>query len=185
MRLKSALWAAAILLLGPGQICVTASVARITPDDLAVFHAVLSSECRRNDQRYSVISDLPISAPNTAPDWPPTSLWTKLTRRVPSGARWAHLKVCPADRVVDGKEIDSVFARQTAIPPKWEPFYAAFPGASGLLRISLPAFTPDRKRAVVYLDATCNPLCGSGFYIGLTRGKEGWKLSRQQTEWIS
>jgi hypothetical protein len=185
MRLKSALWAVAILLLGRSQIGVAAPVARITPDDLAVFHAVLSFECRRIDHGYSVISDLPISAPSTAPDWPPTSLWTKLTRRVPSGVRWPHLKVCPAGRVVDGKEIDSVFARQTAIPPKWEPFYAAFPGATGLLRISLPAFTPDRKHAVVYLDGTCNPLCGSGFYFGLMRRKEGWKVSRRETAWIS
>jgi hypothetical protein len=173
-----------LLLLSNQNFCAASTVTSITPDDVAVFHAILSSVCRKADPNYSVVSDIPVSAWGDAPTWPATSLWTKLASRVPSGVRWPHLNVCPGDRVVDGKKIDLAFSRQTAIPPRWEPFYAAF-HAKGLLRLSIPAFTPDGARAVVYLEAVCGSLCGSGFYIELTRRKADWKISRRETAWIS
>ena len=187
MKLGNALRAAAILLLALDQtVCVAASVPSITPDDLAVFRAVLSSGCRW-EQSYNVVSDIPVTAKDQPipSDWPSRPLWTKLARRVPSAVKWPHVDICAAYRVVDGITVDSTFARQTRDPPGWGPFYAKVPGAKGLIRVSLPAFTTDRRHAVVYLEATCNLLCGSGFYIELTRGKAGWKLSRRENAWIS
>lgn len=184
MKLNKILFGVAILLVLVNQSGYVAYAGNsITPDDVAVLRAILTSDCRID--RYSrVVSDIPISARGQAPVWPSGSLWAKLTSRVPSGARWPHLNVCPGSRIVDGNKVDSIFSRQPAIPPKWEPFYAAF-HTKGLLRLSLPAFTPDRGRAVVYLEDTCDVLCGSGFYIELIRKKAGWKISRQKNAWIS
>ena len=188
MKLKKALCGVAILLLTANQsFCFASASTSITRDDIAVLRAILSSGCGTTNGRYRVVSDIPVSAPDyaPAPAWPPTSLWTRLAARVPSGIRWPHLRICAAKRIVDGTKVNSIFSRQTRIPPSWDPFYAEFPGAEGLLGISLPAFTADRNHAVVYLESTCNPLCGAGFYVGLTRRKGGWKTSHRENAWIS
>ena len=180
---------AVLLLLLPQSFCIATDRSSITPDDLAVFRAVLRSHCRPMQQKYYVISDLPISARDHAvpSGWSSRLPWADLAAPVPDGIRWPHKDVCAADRVVDGKKVDSIFERDAHIrsPPSWDPFYAQFPGAQGLIRMSLPAFTPDHKDAVVYMQTTCNPLCGSGFYIELVRGKKGWRISRHENAWIS
>jgi hypothetical protein len=186
MKLKSVLCAVVILLLAVNpSFCIAGAGPGITPEDVAVLRAVLSCRCRKEDGNYNVVSDMPVSPIDYALDWPSRSLRAELATRVPDGIRWPHLNICPAVRIVDGKKVDSIFTRQTAIPPNWKPFYAAFPGARGLLRISLPVFTPDRRRAVVYLEAECDSLCGSGFYIELTLKGAEWRISRQENAWIS
>jgi hypothetical protein len=178
-----------LLLVIAKSSCVAAASSGVTRDDLAVFRAVLSSACQRADRTFYVISDLPISTKGyPAPaDWPANLPWTDLAASVPSGVRWPHIEICAANRIVDHRKVDAIFERDASIrsPPGWDPFYVEFPGAKGLMRISVPAFTSDGRHAVIYLETTCNVMCGSGFYIELVRGKRGWKVSHRETAWIS
>ena len=187
MKLNSALRAWAILMLAQGPLlCGAAPAARTTPDGLAVFRAVLRFGCRTAHQGYYVVSDVPDSVKDEPPPsgWPSRSLWMKLAAPAPSSLRWPHLNIC-ADRVVDGKEVDWIFVRQTAIPPRWEPFYAKFRGAKGLIRISPPAFTSDGRHAVVYLEEACDQMCASGAYLEYRRENGGWKLWRWKFAWVT
>ena len=95
------------------------------------------------------------------------------------------MSLCPAVRIVAEEEIEASLERETHIPPNWEGFRTRFPGAERLIRVSLPAFAPDQNTAVVYLESTCGGLCGTGFYIELTKAGTGWKISRRAAAWIS
>jgi len=43
---------------------------------------------------------------------------------------------------------------------KWEGFYRRYPSADGYVTFSNVGFSPDRTRAVVYVEHACAPLCG-------------------------
>ena len=65
--------------------------------------------------------------------------------------------------------IASAFAHETVKPPQWIAFGKAFDGAQHLVRVSLPVYSPDGRRAVVYTVGTCPFRCGAGFYHELRK----------------
>ena len=69
--------------------------------------------------------------------------------------------------------------------PGWEGFYSRYPGAQGVLRVSLPGYTPDGTEAVVMLSVGCGSLCGSGLLLHLERSNGEWKIVRRETLWVS
>jgi hypothetical protein len=183
---KKSISGLAVFLLVAGQsLCLGPAAAGVTQEDTAVLRAVLGSDCDTSGHKYLMVSDKPVAAMDSAPAWLSRSLRAKLSARVPSGAKWPHIPICPAERIVDFASVNEIFTRQTRMPPGWTEFYARFPQAQGITSLSLPAFTPDRRHAVVYLETICGPLCGGGFYIEVTLGKAGWKVSRRANAWIS
>jgi hypothetical protein len=181
----------AVLAIVASSSCVTTDAADKAPmeRDIAVLRAVLQKEaCGRADQKYQVVSDRP--APATSVSVPKTwrssaALNEELARRSEEALSWTHIDVCSAVRIVEGSKIEAIFAADDRIPPGWDSFENAFPGASRLIEVSLPAFTSDGKRAVVYLDTKCGVLCGAGFYIELKRTAAGWQVTQRETAWIS
>ena len=178
-----------VIALGLGS-CATAELPRWASDgdDVDVFRAVLSSNCERPEGKFIVVSDAsPLPGHSDLPaDWvSSSSLSAVLSQRSQVRIRWPHVKACAGAHVVDESVIQSLFAQDTRVPPGWEAFYSHFPGATGLVRVSLPAFTSDRKRAVVYAETRCGTSCGSGFYVELGKKKGVWSILRQATAWIS
>lgn len=54
-----------------------------------------------------------------------------------------------------------------------------------LYSVSRPAISADARQAVVYVAATCGPLCGVGQLVLLEWTGQRWRISRNITLWIS
>ena len=66
----------------------------------------------------------------------------------------------------------------------WDVFGRHFPGADRFLVISRPAFDRSGMRAVLYYELRCS-LCGSGGFVVLTRGRDGWTYKDSCILWVS
>lgn len=98
---------------------------------------------------------------------------------------WPHVEICAAARVVSSSEIDALFDKDHRIPPGWEAFFAAYPDAVGITRVSIPVFTRDSKKAALYVTRSCGLGCDARFYFELTRTATGWRVARCETRGIS
>jgi hypothetical protein len=181
-----------IAVLAMGCVPLLLGVARgaesISEEDVAVFRAVMQQTCRASDAHRELISDTPVDFPyfaNSHGELEDTRFGIRLAHRVPGGARWPHIDVCIAQRVVDGDAIEDTFARDPRIPPGWDNFHADFPDAHGFAQISLPAYSSDGKRAVVLTAYASGLLSGAGFYVELRKTRRGWKIRRHEGAWIA
>ena len=105
-----------------------------------------------------------------------------LDRRIAHEARWPRGRVCAVVRVVADSSIKTVLANDTQ---SWEKFIAAFDGARSLMRISLPVYSQDGKRAVIYTESTCPYTCGGGFYHELEKTHSGWRIIGSLNAWTA
>jgi len=126
--------------------------------------------------KYNVVLDTPL------PWWrqPVPDGWQTVERE-----RWPHLELCDGARVVDASFVEGIFERETTRPRSWTGFYAAFPDAMGLYKISQPAFAPDGSTAVVPIEHTCDVLCGTGTLVELRKRNGRWRVVRREGTWIS
>lgn len=97
-------------------------------------------------------------------------------KRLPAGIACSHI------RVVSHERIKELFSHQASA---WRAFYSAFPGAEGIDRISLPGYSGDGRRAVVYRAGSCGDLCGAGFLVLLRKHGSAWIVERSVGVWIS
>jgi hypothetical protein len=189
MKLGKLSFGAVIFLLAlDPSLRASAGVAGVTGEDIAVLRATLCPP-PSVDRTFRVMSDIPPAARDyrIPSDWRSSALGKELRVRAQRGGHWPHVDVCANVRIVDGKEVNAIFARDGRIPPSWEGFYARFPDAKGLIRFALPAFSSEGRLAVVYLEWTCDPLCGSGLYVELARSETGseWRITHTEAAWIS
>lgn len=68
---------------------------------------------------------------------------------------------------------------------RWDEFYEKYPESNGFLSFSRVGFDSKKTQAVVYLEHWCNELCGYSYYLVLGKDKEGWKVNRLDTGWVS
>jgi hypothetical protein len=159
--------------------------------DIAIFKAVVQSEaCSRVDSKIRVISDLPAilaRAPVSAATLSAPAMYKDLFNRSQTAAdKWPHIEVCDGARVVASAKIEEIFKREQSVPPGWNAFFEEFPKAVGLVKISLPALSQDGRKALVYMETSCDVLCGAGFYLELMRPEGGeWRVTHQETAWMS
>jgi len=156
-------------------------------EDLAILRAVLSVHCSRNGPQ-TVVTDMPAQPheaeiPLAVP--PDIRFGLDLTTRQAGSFRWPLGKLCPSVLVAADEGIKETFARETKIPPSGEFFVKEFNGASRLVGVSLPVYSADGERAVVYTSSRCGVLCGSGFYIEFRKTRKGWKRTNSTGAWIS
>jgi hypothetical protein len=93
-------------------------------------------------------------------------------------ARWARGAICPTVDVQPEDRIAQAFANDHRVPPSWNAFGAAFGGAQHLMRVSLPVYSEDGRRALVYTERTCAVLCGAAFYHELRKAGDGWVITQ-------
>jgi metallo-beta-lactamase class B len=67
----------------------------------------------------------------------------------------------------------------------WRAFRSRYPNASGYVRLSQISYSPDRNRALVYIEEACNSLCGSGDFVLLRRTPAGWRIAQVINVWVS
>jgi hypothetical protein len=98
---------------------------------------------------------------------------------LPSGIDCAGLRPATSQAIADA------FGNYK-VPADWSDFLAAFPGAKGLVHISLPGYSADKATAVVVVGISCGGLCGSGFALELRRKPDGhWLVYEKRGLWIS
>jgi hypothetical protein len=68
---------------------------------------------------------------------------------------------------------------------RWDKFYEKYPDSNGFLSFSRVGFDSGKSQAVVYLEHWCDELCGYSYYLVLSKDKEGWKVTKLDTGWIS
>jgi hypothetical protein len=156
-------------------------------EDLAILNAVLAEDCSFNGP-LTVVTDLPASphevdVPNAAPK--DVRFGLDLATRQPGSTRWPLGELCPTVLVAADERIKETFARETKIPPSGEFFMKEFNQPRFLAGVSLPVYSTDGKRAVVYTWHRCGGLCGAGFYLELKKTSEGWKKTNSAGAWIS
>ena len=90
----------------------------------------------------------------------------------------------PAVRVVADSDLAAALAQETETPPTWQYFSDVFDGARTLTRISLPVYSPDGNRAVVYTTSTGPYSRGAGFYHELAKSNGRWTITRSLNAWL-
>jgi len=84
---------------------------------------------------------------------------------------------------VSNAAIENAMKRETSIPPTWDHFREQFPGTRTLVRISLPVYSKDERRAVVYTESTCPFRCGNGFFHELVKEGSRWRIVQSANAW--
>jgi hypothetical protein len=67
----------------------------------------------------------------------------------------------------------------------WEEFYKKYPDSGGFISFSRVGFNSDVDQALVYIAHGCGGLCGTGHYVLLEKGVDGWKVVKRSMVWIS
>lgn len=68
---------------------------------------------------------------------------------------------------------------------RWDEFYRKYPESNGFLSFSRVGFDSGKRQAIVYLEHWCDEVCGYSYYVILGKDKEGWKVSKTDTGWVS
>lgn len=68
---------------------------------------------------------------------------------------------------------------------QWNEFYKLYPSSAGYNSFSKVGFDKQRKNALVYFINWCGPLCGTGTYVLVEKGENGWTVKNAAMIWIS
>jgi len=68
----------------------------------------------------------------------------------------------------------------------WDYFYEFYPNSQGILRLSRVGFNDRFDQAIVYLENEAWFLAGRGFYVFLTKNRDGkWRIKKDMLAWMS
>jgi hypothetical protein len=156
----------------------------VSAEDRRVMRTLVDISCKLGVEQL-VISDhpaIPRSSESHGADGRDLHFGIDLHRRLAHEARWRRGRVCPVVSVVAESKIDAVLSKDN---PAWDRFIATFDGAHSLMKISLPVYSADGKRAVVYTTGSCPYRCGAGFYHELEKTHSEWRVVRSVNAWTS
>lgn len=86
------------------------------------------------------------------------------------------------------KTLESIFGNtrnQNSTEETWKKFYEAYPSSAGYNSFSRVGFDKANRQALVYFVNWCRPLCGTGTYVLLEKGQNGWTVKGAGMMWIS
>jgi len=156
----------------------------ISSADMRVLEAIVKPAC--DFEWNEVISDLPATpfrADSLEEHQPNLQFGLDVASRSQPESRWPRRTLCASVRVASDTEIENALKRETSIPPTWDHFRQQFPGVRTLVRVSLPVYSADERRAVVYTESTCPYRCGNGFFHELVREGAQWRIVRSENAW--
>lgn len=68
---------------------------------------------------------------------------------------------------------------------QWTGFYKLYPDSAGYNSFSRVGYDTARRYALVYFVNWCRQLCGTGTYVLVESGKNGWVVKESAGMWIS
>jgi len=160
-----------------------------TPEDIAVLRAALAPDCERPGPGYVLLSTkvAGVDSDDRVPaDWAEAEeLTARLKSRAEATSSWSGVRVCRKVLVRRDGDIQRLIHSSPTLDRGWKNFYAVYPGAHGVLYVSLPAYSADGSRAVIVLGTGCGSLCGVGEIVELEKKDGVWRRTRDQETWIS
>lgn len=136
------------------------SVVRPTSTDVDVMRAVIQAEAC-GDAEPSVVLSEPSLSSAPVDSGPLMKFGMDLASRPPGETLWPELELCAGVKVADSSSVRLTY------------------------QVSLPVYSPSRKRAVVIVEFHCGPLCGHGDYVELHEIEGVWKITKVEQGWIS
>ncbi|MEO8063604.1 MAG: hypothetical protein ABI821_12750 [Pseudomonadota bacterium] len=182
-----------ILTISLASVCVATACARdpyadhVSSEDEKVMETMVEIACKVDGGRI-VVSDQPAVPRQNDPhaaDRHNVQFGIDFDRRRARAARWPRGQICPAVRVAASSKIASALTDEADPSHSWDTFSERFGGARSLMRISLPVYSLDGKRAVIYTVGRCPYRCGEGFYHELEKTYGKWKITRSEIAWTS
>jgi hypothetical protein len=160
-------------------------------DDAAIFQLIADDYgARANDGLYLLVADrtLTLCASSPAPPCLRDADVIAALKRA-AGPRWAAfelrnrtpLRIAPLDGGVRMTAPETIAAAMDA--SGWDELYCLYPRARAVVYFSAPAYVDDE--AIVYFEDACDLLCGSGWYVRLSRDGKGWKIVERVDLWVS
>ncbi len=67
----------------------------------------------------------------------------------------------------------------------WKSFYQIYSRSGGYNSFSRVGYDRERRKALVYFVNWCGTLCGTGTYVLVVKGENGWEVSQAGRMWIS
>jgi hypothetical protein len=67
----------------------------------------------------------------------------------------------------------------------WEQFHRRFAHATGVITVSRPGFSTDRKEAVIYVGGVAGPRSGFGALLWMKRHGRAWFVEKEETVWMT
>jgi hypothetical protein len=186
---------------------VTLDVPAFTREDWSLYLSLLPSRKIRRAGLHWVLVDTTIPYAEFSEYVSNDELWTSLAKPAYVQTLFGMRNVPPSDapscranlerrngmsvrvvahrevswvKVVPGEEVKAAFERGF-----WREFKAEFPQALGVMRCSLPGFSPDGSSAVVHTSWSSGPLAGWGGLIYVKKGPKGWVQHASWRFWIS
>jgi hypothetical protein len=156
----------------------------ISSTDMRVLQAVVKPAC--DFEWKEILSDLPARPfrPGSPADGQRhLQFGLDVTARNQPEARWPRRQLCSTVRIASDAAIVNALKRETSNPPTWDEFRKQFPGTRTLVRVSLPVYSADERRAVVYTESTCPFRCGNGFFHELVRQGSRWRVVHSANVW--
>jgi len=96
--------------------------------------------------------------------------------------------ICEQLIVLSEEEIDLGFKNKPLkkypryLNEKWAGFFEKYSEAHGILKVSMPGYSSDRKYAVIYITSACGPLCGNSSLIQLKKLAGVWVVEKTEEQ---
>jgi hypothetical protein len=170
--------------------------------DKAVLNAVVSLQCQGSDRGRVMLSSRP-SAPDSTKEGPPPPTIsnaqmadlmsrTGATDALPKGIECPRVHMVTYARIKAAFDLPAKHPMQFPVPPGVlipiganTAFKDTFPNIGILLRLSMPAYSPNKDMAIVYFSEDCGGLCAHGEYVVLRLLNGSWRVTKRLQAWTS
>src|SRR5262249_14309494 len=86
--------------------------------------------------------------------------------------------------LVTEEGLKSVF-KSSGLGKEWKAFYKQYPDSPGYIWVSRPGLSSKHDQALLYMARVCGTLCGSGYYVVLSKTGGEWTVKQKDMIWIS
>jgi hypothetical protein len=83
-------------------------------------------------------------------------------------------------RIITGHEIDKIFYKKKA--DGWPMFYYKY--GKGITGFSVPLFTADKNKCIIFRSYSCGPVCGEGAGLIYQKVNGKWTLMAVIPDWV-
>jgi len=162
-----------------------------TEEDTAIIRVVVADDCLLIPPAYYVFASDPLPINDLASRGLSRSdpAVENLLERARQPNKNIPIPKCPGIRGATEREIRTTFETKSPVTdtanPGWEGFYSHFNGAKGVIRVSLPGYSSDHKRAVIVVSGYRGLLAGAGALLELRKIGSEWRVTKRESLWVS
>ena len=88
-------------------------------------------------------------------------------------------------KLISDKQLQKLVPHPNGPMEHWTEFYRLYPKSAGYNSFSRVGYDKARRSALVYFVNWCGTACGTGTYILVVKGENGWDVKEAGGMWIS